>query len=284
MVSIYVEILKFVAIVSVVITIVLLVLALPKILEYLKVKPMETVTTVAPVTDGGVSRSIILLPYPNLKGNVSVEEALLMRRSVREYLPKPLTLKQLAQMLWAAQGITELKYKFRTAPSAGATYPLELYVVIKTGGVEGVKAGIYKYDVETHSLILVKEGDFSNELARAALNQEWIRKAPVNIVIVAEYERTTGYYGDRGYRYVHMEVGHVGENIYLQAVALNLGTVAIGAFYDDQVAEVLSLPTNYRPLYIMPVGAVAGYEKLSLNELVEFYEKNRLAKGFRETP
>jgi len=285
MVSTYVEILKLVALASLVITLVLFVLALPKILEYLKIRPMETVATITPTTySGDANVSVILLPYPKLKGSVSVEEALLMRRSIREYLAKPLTLEQLAQMLWAAQGITELKYRFRTAPSAGATYPLELYVVIKTGGVEGVKAGIYKYDIETHSLILVKEGDFSYKLARAALDQEWVRKAPVNIVIVAEYERTTGYYGNRGYRYVHMEVGHVGQNIYLQAVALNLGTVAIGAFYDDQVAEVLSLPTNYKPLYIMPIGAIAGYEKLGLNELVEFYEKNRLAKGLRETP
>jgi len=284
MVTVYVEALKIIAIVSLVIAIALVLIALPKILQYLRYKPVE-VATVTPITNGGtINETIVLLPYPKLKGNVSVEEALLMRRSIREYLPKPLTLQQLAQILWAAQGITELNYKFRTAPSAGATYPLELYVVVKTGGVEGLRAGIYKYDVETHTLMLIKEGDFSDELARAALDQDWVRNAPVNIVIVAEYERTTRYYGSRGYQYVHMEVGHVGENIYLQAVALNLGTVAVGAFYDDQVAEILDLPSNYRPLYIMPVGAIAGYEKLSLEELVSFYEKNREAKGFKKTP
>ena len=283
MATIYVDILKLIAVISLIIAIVLMVIALPKILEYLKLKPVKTSITPM-VNEGLANESVILLPYPRLKGNISVEEALLMRRSIREYIPRPLTLQQLAQMLWAAQGITELKYKFRTAPSAGATYPLELYVVVKAGGVERLRAGIYRYDVETHSLILVKKGDFSKELARAALDQEWVREAPVNIVIVAEYERTTRYYGSRGYQYVHMEVGHVGENIYLQAVALNLGTVAVGAFYDNQVAEILDLPSNYRPLYIMPVGAIAGYEKLSLEELVSFYEKNRVAKGFKKTP
>ena len=285
MVSVYVEVLKLLAIASLVIAVALLIIALPKIIQYLKYKPLETALLPPTKTNGGVvNETIVLLPYPKLKGNVSVEEALLMRRSIREYLPKPLTLKQLAQILWAAQGITELRYKFRTAPSAGATYPLELYVVVKTGGVEGLKPGIYRYDVETHTLMLIREGDYSRELAKAALDQDWVRDAPVNIVIVADYERTTRYYGDRGYQYVHMEVGHVGENIYLQAVSLNLGTVAVGAFYDNQVAEILNLPPKYRPLYIMPIGAITGYEKLSLDELVKFYEKNRVSKGIRGSP
>ncbi len=284
MVTLYTELLKILAMVSLVVSVVLIIIAFPKIIQIVKYQPALTAPPTPLHVEVKVNKSVILLPYPSLKGNISVEEALLMRRSVRDYLPKPLTLKQLAQILWAAQGITELRYKFRAAPSAGATYPLEVYVVVKSGGVEGVKAGIYKYDVDTHSLLLVKEGDFSKELAKAALDQEWVLEAPVNIVIVAEYERTTRYYGSRGYQYVHMEVGHVGQNIYLQAVALNLGTVAVGAFYDDKVAGILDLPANYRPLYIMPVGAVIGYDKLSFDALVEFYEKNRVAKGYKGSP
>jgi len=196
----------------------------------------------------------IKLPPPILKGVMSVEEAISKRRSIREYSKKPLTLKELGQILWAAQGITEPKRKFRAAPSAGATYPLELYIVVKEGGVEGLEAGIYHYDPYTHSIELVKRGDYSYELYKACLEQQWVLDAPVNIVIAAVFERTTRYYGERGVRYVYMEAGHVGENIYLQAVALNLGTVAIGAFYDDRVHEIIGSPKDCVPIYVFPVG------------------------------
>jgi len=219
--------------------------------------------------------TIIYLPMPKLKGEVSLEEALSMRRSIREYAVKPLSLDVLAQILWAAQGINEVRRRFRTAPSAGATYPLEVYVVIKEGGVEGVKAGVYHYDVYLHALELVRLGDFSKELARAALDQPWVENAMVNLVIVAKYERTTVRYGDRGYRYVHMEVGHVGQNVYLQACVLGLGTVAVGAFYDNEVKEILGLPVRYHPLYIMPLGYAKKPYRLSFEELKEFYLEER---------
>ncbi|WP_456398695.1 SagB/ThcOx family dehydrogenase [Palaeococcus sp. (in: euryarchaeotes)] len=198
------------------------------------------------------SGEVIKLPEPRLKGEMSVEEAIAKRRSIRTYKNKPLTLEELSQLLWASQGITEEKRKFRSAPSAGATYPFEIYIVV--GNVEGVKAGIYHYDPFEHTIALIEEGDFRKALQKAALDQEWVGKAAVDIILVAFYERTTNYYGERGYRYVHMEAGHIGENIYLEATALGLGTVAVGAFHDEQVAEVIG--TDGVPLYIFPVGHV----------------------------
>ncbi|KYH36386.1 MAG: nitroreductase [Candidatus Hecatellales archaeon B24] len=195
------------------------------------------------------------LPQPRLKGEVTVEEAIASRRSRRKYSEKPLELWELGQLLWAAQGITEPNLKFRAAPSAGATYPLEVYVEAGSGSVKGLQAGVYHYKPENHSISMVKPGDFHGELRSAALGQEWVGRAAVNLVICAVYERTTGRYGERGrIRYVHMEAGHAGENIYLQAEALGLATVAVGAFYDEQVSALLSLPENHKPLYIYPVG------------------------------
>jgi len=227
-----------------------------------------------------VSGKEVYLPYPKLKGKVSLEKAIARRRSIRKYLNKPLTIEQLAQILWAAQGITDVKRSFRAAPSAGATYPLELYVVIGEKGVLAgensyLKAGVYKYVVKKHSLILVKEGDIREDLAKAALNQEWVLKAPVSIVIVAIYERTTRFYGERGIRYVHIEVGHVGQNIYLQATAMGLGTVAVGAFYDDAVKNVIGANKEENPLYIMPIGVPEKLHEITREQLISYYEANR---------
>ncbi|HID17861.1 TPA: SagB/ThcOx family dehydrogenase [Candidatus Bathyarchaeota archaeon] len=185
---------------------------------------------------------------------MSVEEAIAKRRSIRRYSKEPLTLQELARILWAAQGITDPKTGFRAAPSAGATYPLEVYVALGDGGVAGLEAGIYRYDSLRHKLELCIKGDYRGELASAALEQSWVRSAPVDIVIAAVYERTTRRYGNRGIRYVHMEVGHVGENIYLQATALGLGTVVVGAFDDARVQKILKLPKDQKPLYIIPIG------------------------------
>lgn len=193
----------------------------------------------------------IKLPKPRQKGKISVEEALLSRRSVREYSSKPLTVSDLSQLLWAAQGITRAG-GYRTAPSAGATYPLEVYLV--TGNVEELPSGIYKYDPRAHDLTLIAAGDKRSDLSRAALGQECIERAPASLVFSAVYERTTGRYGERGRRYVHMEVGHAAQNVYLQAAALNLGTVVIGAFHDDRVRKLIQMPSKEEPLYIMPVG------------------------------
>ncbi|MDI3474513.1 MAG: hypothetical protein PWQ79_1533 [Thermococcaceae archaeon] len=202
----------------------------------------------APKPEGG---EIVELPPPRLEGSMSLEEAIAKRRSRREYKNEPLTLEELGQLLWAAQGITSPDGK-RAAPSAGATYPFEVFVV--AGNVEGLEPGIYHYDPFTHSLELVKAGDFRRELQKAALDQKWVGDAAVDIVLVAFYERTTKVYGERGYRYVYMEAGHIGQNIYLQATSLGLGTVAIGAFHDEEVARIIG--TDGAPLYIFPVGRV----------------------------
>ncbi len=200
----------------------------------------------------GISEKVVSLPEPSLKGNMSVEEAIYRRRSIRDYRQEPLSIKELSQLLWAAQGITFQKYGFRSAPSAGATYPLELYISVKEGGVSGLQAGIYHYSPFDHTIELVKKGDFSEELTRAALDQPWVGKAAICIIIAANFERTTSVYGERGVRYVYLEAGHVGQNIYLQATALNLGTVAIGAFHDDWVQSIVGCSEH--PIYLFPVG------------------------------
>ena len=196
----------------------------------------------------------IYLPSPILKGSMPLEEAIARRRSIRDFAPEPLSQLQLSQILWAAQGITNTSEEYRSVPSAGATYPLEIFVVCGINCVEKIGDGIYHYDVDSHSLTLHYKGDVRLALTRAASGQGYIYEAPVDIVICSLYERTTMRYGARGERYVHIEVGHAGQNIYLQATALGLATVAIGAFNDEQVREVLRLDKQYKPLYIMPVG------------------------------
>jgi len=210
-------------------------------------------------------QTIIKLPSPQLKGKVSLEETILRRRAVRRYRRDPLDLSQLSQILWSAQGITGTR-EFRAAPSAGATYPLEVFVFVGKQGVitseakqapEELQAGIYHYEADSHSLSLHKPADLRPDLARATLEQEFIIDAPVDIVICALYHRTSYRYGRRGERYVHIEVGHVGENIHLQAVALGLATVEVGAFHDEEVRKVLGVEEQIKPLYIMPLGKAA---------------------------
>lgn len=199
----------------------------------------------------------IYLPPPSQKGEVSLEEAISGRRSIREFTSEPVSQSQLSQILWAAQGITDRQRKHRTTPSAGATYPLEIFVVCGQDSIEGMDEGIYHYIIADHCLTLLHKGDVRSDLAGAALNQEFICEAPLDIVLCALYQRTTFSYGSRGERYVQIEVGHAGQNIYLQATTLGLATVAIGAFNDEQVREVMQLDRQYNPLYIMPVGREA---------------------------
>lgn len=189
------------------------------------------------------------LPQPRYESEMSVEEALKSHRSIRSPKDEPLTLTELSQLLWAAQGVTA-DWGGRTAPSAGATYPLEVYVVV--GDVETLEDGLYHYNPETHTITKKKQGDLRNELANAALGQDMLRKAPISFILTAVYERTTGGYGERGIRYGHMEVGHVGQNIYLQAESLGLGTVVVGAFHDDMVKDTFDIAEE--PLYIIPIG------------------------------
>lgn len=198
----------------------------------------------------------IILPQPRKRSETSIEETLSKRRSVREYKDEPLTLQEISQLLWAAQGITAPLWGGRTAPSAGALYPLEVYLIARK--VDGVEPGVYRYLPEGHKLNRVFKGDVSDSLCGAALGQASIREAPVNLVISAFYERTTKKYGERGIRYVHLEAGHVAQNIYLQVQSLGLGTVVIGAFDDEEVKEVLNLLEEEIPLYIIPVGKIVA--------------------------
>ncbi len=193
----------------------------------------------------------ITLPEPRLESEVSIEEALLQRRSIREYADVPLTLDEVSQLLWAAQGITA-EWGSRTAPSAGALYPLEVYLVV--GDVGGLATGVYKYKPEGHELLRISDLDVREELAIAAWGQNWVEEGAIDIVIAAVYERATKKYGSRGERYVHMEAGHAAQNIYLQAVALDLGMVTVGAFNDKWVRNLLGMPQNEVPLYVIPVG------------------------------
>jgi len=193
----------------------------------------------------------IRLPEPRYDSGVSLEQSLLERRSTRNYSGESLTLDEVSQLLWAAQGITNAS-GHRTAPSAGGLYPLEIYLV--TGDVEDLPPGIYHYLPVDHELELIAEGDVRDELADAALSQSWVRDGAVVIVITAIYERTTGKYGERGIRYVHIEVGHATQNMCLQAAAMGLGLVTVGAFDDEAVTELLGRPADENPLYIIPVG------------------------------
>lgn len=200
----------------------------------------------------------VKLPIPETAGTMSVEEAIQRRRSIRSYADEPLRLQDISQLMWAAQGITDPARNLRAAPSAGATYPLEVYVVVGNNCVTELAEGFYYYDPYKHQLVYILKGDLRSSLAEATLGQGWVREAPINIVIATVYERTTGRYGERGIRYVYMEAGHVGQNLYLQAEARGLGMVVVGAFHDDQVHGLLQLPKDQKPLYIIPVGHPRG--------------------------
>ena len=194
---------------------------------------------------------VINLPEPQYDSDVSIEQSLLNRRSTRSYTDEPLTLQEVSQLLWAAQGTTDPR-GYRTAPSAGALYPLELYLV--AGDVEGWISGVYRYEPDGHQLVKTMDGDHRAELANAALEQSSVREGAISIVFTGVYERTTGKYGERGIRYVHIEVGHAAQNLCLQATAMGLGIVTVGAFSDEQVSQLLNLPEDEQPFYIIPIG------------------------------
>lgn len=194
---------------------------------------------------GVVVTERIDLPPPAVAGGASLTDALAHRRSVREFQPVPLDLAGMSQLLWATQGVTSSAGQ-RTAPSAGGLYPLELYLVTDRGR--------YRYDPDDHQLEVLSEDDVRGELCGAALSQEAVQQAPAIFVLAAVYSRTEERYGDRAERYVKLEAGHAAQSLLLQAVSLGLGAVPIGAFHDEEVREVLSLPRDHEPLYLIPVG------------------------------
>ncbi len=197
--------------------------------------------------------TMISLPQPTTDGTMSLEKAMSLRRSVRSYVNQPLTIEELSQLLWAGQGINNER-GFRTAPSAGATFPLELFVMVNN--VKGLKKGIYHYQIGDHSLKMTDARELEGEVTRASLSQSMISEAGVVIIFAAIFDRTTSRYGERGIRYIHNEVGHVSQNIHLQVSALNLGTVVIGAYRDEEVEAILDLGEEYRVLYMMPIGKI----------------------------
>jgi SagB-type dehydrogenase family enzyme len=188
----------------------------------------------------------VKLPEPESRGPLSLEETLARRRSRRAFTSEPLTPKMLSQLLWAASGITH-REGYRTAPSAGALYPLEVYLASGSG--------FYRYEPRGHQLEMRHERDLRREIGRAALDQEALFEAPAIFVFAAVYERTAARYGRaRAERYVHLEAGHAAQNLLLEAVSLDLGAVPIGAFEDERLHRALELPRDHRPVYLVPVG------------------------------
>lgn len=227
---------------------ILVMLLLPACTPWERPEAIQTAAQATSLHDGEIippKLQTIVLPTPSLKGTLTLEEALAKRRSVREFTEEQLSLEEIGQLLWAVQGITH-PAGYRTAPSAGALYPLEVYVT--------TPEGMYHYDPQGHFLSLHLQGDLRPGLHIAALQQEPVSNAPAVFVIAAVYERTEQKYGEeRSARYVQLEAGHAAQNLLLQAVALDLGAVPIGAFYDDEVKTVLSLPAGQQPLYLIPV-------------------------------
>lgn len=193
----------------------------------------------------------VVLPEPIRDGPVSFEAALDNRRSVRKYAAKALTLAEVSQLLWAAQGITHDTH-LRTTPSAGALFPLEVYLI--AGRVDGLVDGVYRYSPLGHHLVVVGGGEKWSKLWSTVLSGREVKESAAVLAITAVYERTTSKYGERAKRYVHIEVGHAVQNVYLQAAALGIATVVVGSFTDAAVSGILECPETERPMVLMPVG------------------------------
>ncbi|MDH3346296.1 MAG: SagB/ThcOx family dehydrogenase [Kiritimatiellaceae bacterium] len=196
----------------------------------------------------------IKLGKPILKGKVSVEEAVKARRTVRNFEPGGIKPEQLSTLCWAGQGITAKRGPYRAAPSAGALYPIFLYVALGPDSVAGLDAAIYVYQPQDHALDPVKKGDVRGPLASASLEQTWMSRAAVMFLVAADYRRITPKYGRRGIPYAHYEAGLVAENILLESVALGLGAGIVGAFQDERVIKEAGLGADMEPMLLLPVG------------------------------
>ena len=199
---------------------------------------------------------VIKLPTPKYRG-MTLEETIEKRRSLRNYSPKAISILQVSQLLFAAQGVTGKMYgqPLRSAPSAGALYPFEIYLVVNN--VHSLSKGIYHYAVLDHELELVRAGDFSSQITNAGLKQEMLGEADVTFVLSAIFDRVRHKYGERGFRYVYIEAGHISQNIYLQAVSLGLGAVSVGAFLDERVNKLIGID-GYKEavIYLHAVGTL----------------------------
>lgn len=191
------------------------------------------------------------LPEPKYDGATSLEKAIYRRRSIRDFKSEALTIADLSQLLWAAQGITALG-GYRTTPSAGALYPLELYVAV--GNVNGLAAGIYHYDPGHHVVCRMDEHDRRAELSAASLDQTWMQSAAVILILTAVSRTTSEKYGHKSVGFIYMEVGAAAENVSLQAVSLNMTSVMVGAMEEAKVKKLLHLKEGEEPLCLIPVG------------------------------
>jgi SagB-type dehydrogenase family enzyme len=185
---------------------------------------------------------------------MSVERAIMQRRTVRAFISEALNLNQLSQLLWAAGGITENNGYKRAVPSAGALYPMDIYIAVGRDGVAPIEAGVYHYEPAEHRLSVVARGDRRSPVARTCLSQMWMADAPLTIVITAEYGRAAAKYGKRGIRYALIEAGHIAQNVFLQTQALGLAAGIVGAFHDRELITVLNIPSSHEPILLMPVG------------------------------
>jgi SagB-type dehydrogenase family enzyme len=213
-------------------------------------KPLDGYAFEKPKFDGW-------LPYPNFTGEIALEKAIAMRRSVREYAPGNLTISQVSQLLWAAQGVKGLEKAFRTVPSIGGVYSVEIFVAV--GNVSGMAQGVYLYEPENHSLKKVADGDIREELFIASggkwyTSYDWVKQGRICIVPTVVYNRCVQVFGQIGERIARFQAGMAAQNIALEATAIGLGTVTVGAFWDDVVQGALHVTTDYAPMYLMPVG------------------------------
>lgn len=197
------------------------------------------------------ARSSVVLPPPPRGSVYPLERALLERRSVREFRRASISLPEASQLLWSAQGLVSLNGR-RTVPSAGALYPLEVSLV--ASNVRDLAAGVYRYKPAQHRIACVLAGDCGRALAQAALEQACVEAAPAVIAIAMVERRITLKYGDRGLRYAHMEAGHAGQNVLLQAVALKLAAVPVGSFDDVAVRIAAGFRADESPLYLIAIG------------------------------
>jgi len=213
-----------------------------------------------PLTKVDGDQLTYILPSPQADGKISVEHALANRRSHRSYTDQAISAEQLSQVLWAAYGITSprpdspnLRGGLRTAPSAGGLYPYEIYILV--GKVNGIETGLYHYVSQEHKIVKVRDQDLRESLSVASFGQNQIKEAPVTLLYAAIYGRMVARYGARGTdRFVYIDLGHSAQNVYLQAEALKLGTCSVGGFDDEKVIEIMQLPEEEIPLYIMPLG------------------------------
>ncbi len=201
------------------------------------------------------------IQLPKIKISLSKPFSRLLqeRQSVRKFKSKKLSKNQISALLWAAIGkkVDAISSASRTVPSAGARYPIEVYLYIKDTGVKDLEPGLYHYFSDAHSLSLLPGVIEGRKIISSCWDQGFILAAPVVVIVAANFEKTTSHYGKRGERYVYIDAGHVAQNLYLMATQLGLATVEVGAFDDFKLAECLKLPKPLKPILIMPV----GYEK-----------------------